>query len=253
MRSIILMYHDVYLTQSAPNIPRSASLYHLSLEAFAAQITSIKESKVPASTVSGLAERNSGDHLVITFDDGWRGAFEFALPLLLRHGLTATFYITRDYVGRENFVDRDGIAQAARAGMEIGAHGTTHRLLSELPDQEVQAEFSECKTFLESIIDGPVISASVPGGDCNARFRSCAGQAGFRTLCTSRPGLVRSGGDLLNLNRIAIRESTSLADIQRYCRFNVRKEKIRSALYQIPHRVLGMKRYSQLRRRLLGE
>jgi len=38
--------------------------------------------------------------LLVTFDDGYRDNFDTALPILLRHGIPATFFVATDYVDR---------------------------------------------------------------------------------------------------------------------------------------------------------
>jgi hypothetical protein len=117
----------------------------------------------------------------------------------------------------------------------------------------VRREFSACKRFLESFLAQEIVSASMPGGDWNELIVSCAKEAGLRTLCASRPGINKPESSIFNLRRVAIHKTTSASDIRRYCSYNVRKELMRSAIFQILHRLLGMKKYSILRRWLLGE
>ena len=58
---------------------------------------------------------------------------------------------------------------------------------------------------------------------------------------------------MFNLKRISIREKTDINDIKRFCDFNIRKELLRDIIFQLPRQILGMKRYSIIRRWLLGE
>jgi peptidoglycan/xylan/chitin deacetylase (PgdA/CDA1 family) len=191
--------------------------------------------------------------VVITFDDGWRGSFRIAVPMLQAMGWKATFFVTRDFVGRKGFCDQQMIRNAVAAGMEIGVHGTTHRMLSGCSTEEIVSEFATCKTFLESIVGAPVVSASLPGGDINHRITSCARAAGLTSLCTSRPGINMVGTSWFTLRRIPVRSTTAGPDIGRYCRYDVTKETIRWAALEVPRSIFGMKNYSRLRRRILGE
>ena len=189
----------------------------------------------------------------MTFDDGWAGAFNIAMPILKEFGYRCTYFITKDFIGREGFVDEKRIILAAEAGMEIGVHGTTHRMLGDCSKDDILWEITNCKEYLESLTGQKVVSGSIPGGDWNKTIASCVSEAGLKIFCNSNPGINLSNTNLFNLKRIPIKENTSDSDIQRYCQYNIYKELIKSALYQIPRRLLGMKRYSNFRRWLLGE
>ena len=253
MRSIILMYHDIYSDITAAHIPRSAAMYHIPKQSFIKHLTTIKESKLSVLTVSELLDRKKSSTISLTFDDGWAGAFNIAMPILKEFGYRCTYFITKDFVGREGFIDEKKIIMAAEAGMEIGVHGTTHRMLSNCSKDEIIWEFTNCKEYLESLTGQKVVSGSIPGGDWNETIASCASDAGLKIFCNSNPGINLSNTNLFNLKRIPIKENTSDSDIQRYCQYNIYKELIKPALYQIPRRLLGMKRYSNFRRWLLGE
>ncbi len=248
MRSVWLMYHDVYPERVATDLPRTAAMYHLSRAEFAAHLAVVRASRRRVITA---AEPASGDTVSITFDDGWHGAFAVALPMLVDAGVRATFYVTRDFVGRPHMAQAGLIVEAARAGMEIGVHGTTHRMLAALTPAEIYEEFAACRAYLEDLIGKRVAHASLPGGDVNQVIVASAHRAGLESLCTSRPGVNRARTSRYSLKRIGIKGSTSPSEIGRYCGYNVLREEARWMGMQAPRTLLGMKNYSRLRRWIL--
>ena len=247
------MYHDIFSDSPAPFIPRSSAMYHISKQSFIQHLITINESNLNVLTVSELLNNKKNNTISLTFDDGWVGAFNIAMPILKDFGYRCTYFITKDFIGREGFVDEKMIIMAAEAGMEIGVHGTTHRMLSNCSNDEIIWEFTNCKQYLESLTGQKIVTASMPGGDWNEIISSCAKKAGLKLLCTSKLGLNVPSTNLFNLKRIPIKGNTSDSDVLRYSNYNITKEILKSKLYQLPKRILGMKRYSHFRRWVLGE
>lgn len=253
--SIWLMYHDVYEPPRSGDVPQSAAIYHVSASCFRAHIYAIAQSGKHVTTVGEFLRGgcHEDSNVVLTFDDGWAGAFEVAVPLLVERGWKATFFVTRDFVGRNGFCQPSMLIEAANAGMEIAVHGTTHRMLSSCSPAEIVDEFRACKNYLESLLGRPVLHASLPGGDVTPTVIACAKQAGIGSLCNSRPGLNGSKTSHYDLTRVAVRARTSAADVARYCSFALARERARWILFHLPRTVLGMQRYSHLRRWILRE
>ena len=253
-RSILLTYHDVYSRQVSPKIPRSASIYHVSEHTFLEHIEIIKSSDIQVTSISKIIPAyGETDSLGFTFDDGWAGIYHFILPLFKKLGWSATIFITRDFVDKPGFLSKSQVIELSNAGFEIGIHGTTHRMLSTCKPDDIRWELSTCKDFLERLTDQQVVYASLPGGDESPSITSIARQLGLQAVFTSRPGFNLSSTSPFAQKRIFVRASTTCDDIQRYCRYFVNRDILRWFIFQIPHKILGGKKYVYLRRWLLNE
>ena len=246
------MYHDVYRSEPLPEVPRSAAMYHVSEATFLEHLGAVEGSGLEVRDARSFAASHKPT-AVLTFDDGWLGSLEIAVPHLAERGFGATFFVTKDFVGRPGFADPGTLRRASESGMELGVHGTTHRMLSACSPMEIRQELADCKAYLEDITGHAVTSASLPGGDWTRHIADIAKDVGLSLLFTSRPGLNRAGRSPLALRRIAIREHTEAHDVERFCRLDVGRERARDLIFRLPRRVLGMRRYARWRRRLLGE
>jgi peptidoglycan/xylan/chitin deacetylase (PgdA/CDA1 family) len=130
----------------------------------------------------------------VTFDDGFVGVHEFAMPVLLQEGLPATFFIVAGTLGTTN-VHADWVKDAPSprrtlsaaqvlelrdAGFEIGSHSDTHRNLTTLHEREVVSDLRRSREVLEDIIERPVTLFAYPGGRHDEPARRAAAAVGFR-------------------------------------------------------------------------
>ena len=234
------MYHDVHEGHApAPDIERRAARYHVSAEAFRRHLRVVEQ---PCR--EGV--------VALTFDDGWRGSLTTGVEHLLAAGLSGTFFITRDFVGRPHYADTGALREAHRAGMEIGTHGTTHRFLPTLSASELREELAAAKGFLEDLLGAEVTTGSVPGGAWSRAVAEAAAECGYRTLYTSRPGVNDEQTDPFALRRVPIRAGTTTAAMRRYAQLDVGREVLRAKALELPRSMLGRERYARLRARLLG-
>lgn len=113
--------------------------------------------------------------IVCTFDDGYTGLLDNALPILNKYDFTASVYVCTDYLGKSNdwnFKDKsrrmhlnvEELKELICAGWEIGSHGVTHESLLRLDDADIEWQLKESKKILEELF-GPVISYAYPYGD----------------------------------------------------------------------------------------
>ncbi len=247
------MYHDVYVGEPAAEASAGASRYHVSRDEFGRQLAAIAQAGVAVRTVGDwIAAPNDRSHVALTFDDGWAGSLSAGVESLVEAGHRATYFVTRDFVGRPGFADAALLREAHAAGMEVGAHGATHRFLSECPEAEIREELASSKAFLEDLLGASVEAGSVPGGAWSPLVARVARECGYRALCTSRPGVNRAETDPMQLRRVAIRDDTPAEAVRRYAEGNLGRERLRAAALELPRTLLGRERYAALRARLLS-
>ncbi|MER8044887.1 polysaccharide deacetylase family protein [Streptomyces sp. NPDC094032] len=155
--------------------------------------------------LAAAAEGRARGLVGLTFDDGYADFLDTAVPLLRRHGFTATVYVLPGRLGGDNawdelgprkpLLDEDGIRRAAAAGMEIGSHGLRHVDLVALADADPEglaAETRHSRELIEDITGDPVDGFCYPYGTVDARVVRAVREAGYRHACAIDPGPLSS-------------------------------------------------------------
>ena len=93
---------------------------------------------------------------------------------------------------------------AALPGLEVGAHGLHHRLLTDLPYDERANELAASRADLQGILGRSVDLLAYPYGDCDVVTTQIAGEAGFAIACSVEGDPVTADSDPLRLPRIEI-------------------------------------------------
>ncbi len=134
----------------------------------------------------------------LTFDDGYADFIEEAVPLLRRHGCTATVFVLPGRLGGSNEWDplgprkplltEAGIRAAVGAGMEIGSHGMLHRDLTETDDETLREETEGSRLLVEEITGRPVRGFCYPYGTIDHRAVRAVREAGYAYGCAIDPG-----------------------------------------------------------------
>lgn len=182
----VLMYHSVGDPSDDP--------YQLTItpERLGEQLTALRRQGLRGMSVRDLRAAG-GRGVGLTFDDGYADFLDAAVPVLRRHGATATVFVLPGRLGGDNGWDTDGprktlmTAEQFRAtaaeGMEIGSHGLLHRHLPQLDEATLQDEVTGSRSELEDIVGGPVDGFAYPYGDVGEREVAAARAAGYRYAC----------------------------------------------------------------------
>jgi peptidoglycan/xylan/chitin deacetylase (PgdA/CDA1 family) len=168
-----------------------------------------------------LKGEKQGKVVGITFDDGYRNNLQHALPVLQRHGFTATCYAVSTLFGGRNSWDEGLVAQTPLmtreewlawrdAGMDIGSHTRTHARLPDLDLDVARDEIARSRQELEQALGCEVRHFCYPYGRYTPEHAALAREAGYATATTTNRGRVQPGEDPYTLRRIMVACSTHL-------------------------------------------
>ena len=199
----------------------------MSPEAFSEHLAWLREHCVCVPFSQVLSARDDEERntpiVSVTFDDGYADNHEFALPLLARNRISATFFLTaglleRDRSTLERFrslrnVDLDMIqpltwaqvGEIVQAGMEIGAHTYGHPNLAGLNDPELVHEVADSKRIIEDRIGGEIRTMAYPFGrpkvHVTTRVIEAVQDAGYDLAATTATRGLKRSEDPLSIPR----------------------------------------------------
>lgn len=217
----ILMYH--YLSTPPANADRVRRDLSVSPELFDLHLARIaQEGYTPVSLYDLVAYLNQGAPLpekpvVITFDDGYRDNYENALPLLLKHGMVATFFIVTDFIDEERpeYLTWEMVRAMAAAGMSIESHGRNHvSLRGKNADYLVWQALGSLETIEYEVGVRPRF-VSYPAGEYDRLTVEIFRSANYWGGVTTVQGATHTGDNLFELRRVRIRGTTTPDELAR--------------------------------------
>lgn len=188
---VVLMYHSVS--------PGTEDPYQITVSPhrFAQQMRWLASRGlrgVSIRTLNAARQHGAEAGLVgLTFDDGYVDFLRHALPVLHRHGFTATAFVIAGRLGGENAWDAGGprkalmtagqVQEAAAAGTEIGSHGLRHVSLNQTTGLALQREQRLSRTILQDVTGTSVGGFCYPYGHLSARVVAGVHDAGYDYAC----------------------------------------------------------------------
>jgi peptidoglycan/xylan/chitin deacetylase (PgdA/CDA1 family) len=129
----------------------------------------------------------------LTFDDGYADFHTSALPVLIRHGFTASVYVVVDRIGAVNDWEESGpvrrvmsldqLHECAAAGMEVGSHGSLHARLPDAGADVLKEEIIESRGKLADLLGRPVTGYCYAYGELDSVAVAAVRSAGYDYGC----------------------------------------------------------------------
>lgn len=201
----ILMYHYIrdYTDQTDPlGIQLSVSPAK-----FAYQLSVLQKAGYHTISLMDFVNHNYGEKpIILTFDDGYDDHFTAAFPILKQFGMTGTFFIVKDFVGRKGYMTRDQISEMASSGMEIGAHTLDHKDLSTLPYTEMLRQIQGSLYQTQPVF-------AYPSGKYNPTTIDIVNSVGIKVSVTTNLGVATDVSPIQELPRIRVKSTTDILKV----------------------------------------
>ncbi len=146
--------------------------------------------------------------LVISFDDGYRPQFTFALPQLRRRGWPGVLNLKAE--GSDLYTSN--VEAMLEAGWELAAHTINHSDLTTLEGEALEEEVAGSRKILQREFHVPVNNFCYPAGRFDSTVIAAVEAAGYTGATTEIPGFATRDHPY-ELARIEVLGSWTLRDL----------------------------------------
>ena len=166
----------------------------------------------------------AGRLIALSFDDGYGDFATEALPVLRRHGFTATVFVCPGlidgtatmpwYRDPPALLSWDAIAALDGDHVRFEPHSINHPNLTALDTVSAACEIRESRLILEQKLGRPAGVFCYPGGLGGEREQALVRDSGLRLATTCEPGVAGPGANPFALPRTAVQRHDSLSDFR---------------------------------------
>ena len=204
MNTLILAYHRVN-DWSKDTLTVHPAVFRKQLKYLSGKYRFVPLAELVAARTNDL--RPKEQLAAITFDDGYFDNYLHAWPVLKEFNLTATFFLTAGYIGRNQLLSRDEksgdagkdrlltwpeVSEMEKTGFTFGSHSLTHANLASIDPEQAWKEINESKKILETHLREPAVFFCYPFGSYSPKVKKMMAKAGYQAAFVTPP--VRSAG-----------------------------------------------------------
>jgi peptidoglycan/xylan/chitin deacetylase (PgdA/CDA1 family) len=170
------------------SIDDSGSVVSCSPKIFARLMAVLAEKEIPVCDLETLLKPETRGGVAITFDDGMRSVYRFALPVISDFGATAHVFIATGAVGENSTWPRqpadipsfemlgwDEIEKLHNAGIAIESHTHTHPDMRTLTREQMEDECGAADSMIEKYLGRRPAYFAYPFGYHGKQARLFAG------------------------------------------------------------------------------
>lgn len=180
----VLMYHSI-----DDSLPPSGM--NMTSKKFEEQLQFMLKNSYKFYKISELKNIASakGRKAAITFDDGFANNYSQAFPILKKHNIPATIYLSPKKPDQEFLSDMQ-IKEMQESGLiEFGAHTINHINLTDVSDEEAKIEMVESIKYVDEITGVKCKSFAYPYGRYDQRHVYMLRDLGIETAVTTKKAI----------------------------------------------------------------
>jgi peptidoglycan/xylan/chitin deacetylase (PgdA/CDA1 family) len=174
---------------------------YISQQLFKRQLQELRNAGFASGSLEFCAALREKARIVITFDDGYVNVLRLGLEPLAASNFTAIQFLVADLLGKFNqwdvaegeapepIMDVAQVRDWLAAGHDIGSHTLSHPRLTQLSLPKAKEEITSSRKKLEDLFGRPIQHFCYPYGDWNPAVHDLVAAAGYKTACTTDPGL----------------------------------------------------------------
>ncbi|KYG72814.1 polysaccharide deacetylase family protein [Roseivirga echinicomitans] len=149
--------------------------------------------------------------VAITIDDGYKSFYKNGLPLLKKYGFKATLFVNTESIGYADYMTWEEIADAQKAGVEIGNHSHSHPFFLSVSEQTrssfFKQEMQESQELMKANLNFTPKVFAYPYGEHDEEMKTILSEMGFKGAVAQNSGVITEYSNVYQFPRFPMSES----------------------------------------------
>ena len=172
---------DIYMFHHVTTQPEKLLSLTLETDAF---LRFLDRPHTYASLARTMEDKDYPGLSAITFDDGLQDAYTIAYPALKERSIPFTLFVSSGFVGEPGYLSKEQLLELAADPLcTVGAHGTRHRVLTQVGEAERREEIFGSKDALQQLLGKEVSIYAYSNGRYDEEVLAMMREAGYKAAC----------------------------------------------------------------------
>ena len=176
-RSKVIFYHDIHSDKKYTEMSTP-------IEVFKNHIQIILENgyEIVAEITKPISQ------IETCFDDAFLGLFE-NIEMIKKLRIPIQLFVISSYLSKKNHINKEQLIELNYNSLfTISSHTRSHKILTDISDDEIIVELKDSKSELEEILGCEVSAICFPEGKFSHRVVQIANSLGYKKQYSSLPG-----------------------------------------------------------------